>query len=103
MTTRGVVLRPEAARDIEEARDWYDAQEPDLGAEFIEEIDATLARVAQLPGGYALVEDDVRRALVRRFPYGVFFVDDGDSIAVLAVFHLAMSPTRLGARVRANR
>jgi len=49
MTTREVVLRPEAARDIEEARDWYDAQEPDLGAEFIEEIDAKLTRVAQLP------------------------------------------------------
>jgi plasmid stabilization system protein ParE len=51
MTTREVVLRPEAARDIEETRDWYDAQEPDLGAEFIEEIDATLMRVAEMPGG----------------------------------------------------
>ena len=103
MTIRELVMRPEAAHDIEDARDWYDAQEPDLGAEFLEEVDATLTRVAELPGGYALVEDDIRRALVRRFPYGVFFIDDGDSIAVLAVFHLAMSPARLGARARADR
>jgi hypothetical protein len=62
-----------------------------------------LVRVAETPGGYALVEDDVRRALVRRFPYGVFFVDDDDSIAVIAVFHLAMSPSRLDARARERR
>ncbi|MEP6618984.1 MAG: type II toxin-antitoxin system RelE/ParE family toxin [bacterium] len=86
-----ISFRPQARAEIREARGWYEAQVPGLGRVFIAELDATLAFLKLHPQMYGIVSDDgnVRRALLRRFPYSlVYEVLTADDLIVLACRHV---------------
>lgn len=93
-----LVLREAAAEDIVDAQRWYEAQAPGLGARFTSAIERTLALIESNPVAYQVVDDPIRRAVVRKFPYNVFYVPEEDHVVVLAVFHQAMDPGRLTTR-----
>lgn len=93
-----VRFRPEAETDLAEAQAWYDEQRAGLGDELLEEIHAVVRRVAAMPAQFPLVHGETRRALVRRFPYAVFFVAGVDGPTVLGVFHQAVDPARSRSR-----
>jgi plasmid stabilization system protein ParE len=93
-----LVLRRAAVGDIEDAQLWYEGQEPGLGDRFLAAVERTLALVEKNPYVYQLVEDEIRRAVVRKFPYNVFYLPEVERVVVLAVFHQAMSPGRLASR-----
>jgi toxin ParE1/3/4 len=81
-----------ALREIGEAREWYELQSSGLGEEFIAAIELQLKRLEQAPLLYAEVIPNVRRALLPRFPYGLFYVVRGNLIHILAVLHDARNP-----------
>ena len=64
-----VVVRELAERDMEEAFDWYEGQRPGLGVQFTTAIDRHLSRISGNPEVCQVVLGEVRRAVVRRFPY----------------------------------
>lgn len=66
------IFRREARADVLDAYRWYEQQEPGLGAEFCEELRATIQRVRENPKGYRVLHRDTRRARLKRFPYGIF-------------------------------
>ena len=71
-----VHLRPEAEADVSDAARWYEAQRSGLGSEFLDEVLRTLSSISEYPDPYPRVSGDVRRAVMRRFPFGVFYVMD---------------------------
>lgn len=83
-----------ALREIAHAQEWYELQSPGLGHEFLSAIELQLKRLEQAPLLYAEVIPRVRRALLPRFPYGLFYVLRDDFIHILAVIHEARSPNR---------
>lgn len=83
-----------ALRETGEAQAWYDLQSQGLGDEFIAAIELQLRRLEQAPLLYAEVIPGVRRALLPRFPYGLFYAMRGNLIHVLAVLHDARNPKR---------
>ena len=83
-----------ALQEIGEAHEWYDAQNPGLGDEFVAATELQLKRLEQAPALYAEVIPGVRRALLPRFPYGLFFTVRHDLVHVLGVIHNARSPRR---------
>ena len=83
-----------ALRETGEAYTWYESQNPGLGEEFLAAIDLQLKRLEQAPSQYAEVIAGVRRALLPRFPYGVFYATRNDLVHVLPVVHTARSPRR---------
>jgi hypothetical protein len=85
-------VRPEAELDAEEAGAWYEGERVGLGAEFLLELRATFIRIEQAPLQFPLVDGDIRRAILHRFPFGVFFVAEGDLATVLAITHLHRHP-----------
>ena len=85
-------LRDEADRDIALAASWYEEQRAGLGQEFLDELLATLGTIAEQPRAYPVLHRDVRRALMRRFPFGVFFQTTASDIVVVAVFHGSRHP-----------
>ena len=93
MTPR-LVFRPEAEAELLDARAWYEGERIGLGANFAVAVEATVAAILQDPLAYPRVKDDTRRALVRRFPYAVYFRPIGDEIIVLAVMHGRRLPRR---------
>ena len=81
-------------REIGEAQEWYELQSPGLGEEFIAAMELQLKRLEQAPLLYAEVIPRVRRALLPRFPYGVFYAVRGNLVHILAVLHDARNPRR---------
>ena len=85
-------VRPEAEADLAEAKRWYDERREGLGADFVLCVEEALEKVRRNPEIHPVVYRDVRRAIVRRFPYGVFCRIVGAKIIVLGVFHGRRNP-----------
>ena len=92
MSSMKINVRPAALDEMERAWSWYEEQRPGLGDEFRACVDAALAAVARDPRAYPRVEGELRRALVRRFPYVVMYLEEPDRVEVIAVFHGARDP-----------
>jgi plasmid stabilization system protein ParE len=86
-----LVLRRAAKRDLEEAQRRYEDRRPGLGQEFLSSVEAKLALIRDFPLISPRVDPRVRRARTERFPYGIFYTIDGQTIRVLAVLHNARS------------
>jgi plasmid stabilization system protein ParE len=71
-----VKLDPEARAEVGGAMRWYDDDNRDLGEAFLTEVERVFQRIEAMPLTFAVLgEDDrIRRAVVRRFPYVVYFV-----------------------------
>lgn len=89
---RRLVVQPQCDLDIQAAAVWYEDQRSGLGASFLEELDHVFGRIVNNPRQFPRLEDEVQRALLRRFPYGVYFHAGEGNIHVLAVLHLHRHP-----------
>jgi plasmid stabilization system protein ParE len=87
-----VYVRPEARDDIEQASTWYERQRPGLGDNFLEQVLDALDRIAENPETYPIVHRQTRRAVLRRFPFGVFYRVEDDAIVVIAIIHSNQDP-----------
>jgi plasmid stabilization system protein ParE len=81
---RRVLTTPEA--------DWYEAQRPGLGPDFLAEVAAIFSYLEAFPEAHAAIRGETRRAIVHRFPYSAFYVVDPDSISVTGVLHFRRDP-----------
>lgn len=93
-----VEFRPAAAADLEEASDWYEAKKLGLGIEFLESVRAALDAIVKNPNQYPVLYRNTRRALVKRFPYGIFYRIIKDRILVIACMHGRRRPARWKSR-----
>lgn len=83
-----LVFRPEVRDDLSDAYDWYDErQQAGLGDDFIDCVDNLLNRICIMPESYAIVYRDVRRAVIKRFPYAVYYRVISSRVVVTAIFH----------------
>ena len=82
-----------ARAELIEAQDWYEDEAAGLGRRFREAIDALTERMSTNPLQFPVVYKNVRRALLRRFPYSLFFVIDDDTLLVIACFHASRDPS----------
>jgi len=85
--TLPVVLRPEASRDAEEARDYLEAQRAGRGQAFLDRLKDSLARIGAMSEMYGVVWRNVRAARLRQFTYVVYYRVHDDRVEVLAVMH----------------
>jgi plasmid stabilization system protein ParE len=91
-------LSPEAQAEFDEAVDWYEHQ-AGLGLDFVDRVRSVLNQIASLPEMYPVISGDVRRALIRRTPYAVYYRITPGRIDVIAVYHGSRDP--YGWRTRA--
>ena len=88
------VIFTQAARgELIEAQDWYEGEATGLGRRFRQAIDALIDRMSDYPRQFPIVFKNVRRALLRRFPYSLFFVLEDDALIVIACFHASRDPS----------
>jgi plasmid stabilization system protein ParE len=87
-----LVLSDESEKDISAAYTWYEKQRAGLGDEFFLCLDAAFAGIARAPKTYEAMYLNIRRAVIMRFPYSIFFVEEPDRVFVLAVFHASRNP-----------
>ena len=91
-----LIVRPLAEGDLEQAYQWYEGQSEGLGAEFIRAVDAVFAALERQPEQYPVTHGQIRRALLRRFPYAVYYVirEDRRLVQVIACLHQRQNPRR---------
>jgi plasmid stabilization system protein ParE len=87
-----LVFRPQVRDELDETFNWYESQQLGLGDEFLDCVDATLNFICLLPESYPAVYRDVRRAVVKRFPYIVYYRIVSSRVIVTAVFHGSRNP-----------
>ena len=80
--------------ELQEATEFYEAAEQGLGAMFLDEVEAALARIEAHPLAWTPLSPRTRRCRTHRFPYGVFYQIRGDEIVVLSVMDLRRDPKR---------
>lgn len=85
-------FRPEVADDLTDARSWYEERRQGLGDELLDEVERCVRGIATTPLVCQVVHREVRRSLVRRFPYAIYFVFRDGEITVLAVLHAHRDP-----------
>lgn len=88
------VVRPPAEADVRAAFEWYEAQAQGLGHEFLRAVDACYAIIGRWPEAFPVVYKGVRRALLRRFPYVVYYNLTEDTVAIVACVHGKQHPRR---------
>ena len=89
-----VRLRQEAEEDLADAATWYEAQRRGLGNDFLDQALATFAMIAKNPVMFPAVHRNTRRALLHRFPFGVYYRIEADAIVVVSVMHGSRDPRR---------
>ena len=99
---RRVVLTPRALADVDDASVWYDKQRQGLGAKFRTFLDRTIERIIRTPEMFEVVHEGVRRAILRRFPFCVYFRVEGSRVVVLGVIHTSRSDEVWRSRIEDN-
>ncbi len=92
-----VRLLAEAQAEASEAACWYDDRQVGLGEEFVEALAKRLAEIEEHPDRFSRLETirttrEIRRTLVRRFPYNVIYEVLPDEVIVLAIAHTSRRP-----------
>ncbi len=79
-------FHPEAESEFLEAIDYYEGKEKGLGYDFALEIYSTIERILAHSFAWPIIEENIRRALVRRFPYGVLYSQIEEEIFIIAYY-----------------
>jgi len=89
-----IEFAPSAHEELGAAMEWYEALSAGLGVRFFESVDKALGVVAHAPYSFPVWERDerVRKFVVDKFPYVIFYREDLLTIEVVAVAHTAREP-----------
>lgn len=92
-------LLPEARDEYDAAADWYEQQRAGLGADFTARVEDVFNRIAANPRLHAKVYNDVRKAVVKKFPYVVLYQEEPAEVLVISVFRTSRDPSVWQSRV----
>ena len=87
-----VVQHPEAAAELIEASRYYEQSVRTLGVQFLEAVEEAVAKIAAGPERWPIMEDEIRRFLMWRFPYAIYYRIYPDHIRILAFKHHSRHP-----------
>ena len=85
-------FHPEAEFEFVQAIEYYEEREEGLGQDFAVEVYSAIERAVSYPKAWPILKEDVRRSLVRRFPYGILYAEQDKEIHIVAVMHLRRNP-----------
>ena len=86
------VFHPEAGEEYTQAIQHYVAVTPELGGRFYDEMERVIQEVCRQPDRFFRFSPPARRALARKFPYSVIYLDEPDRVWIVAVMHAKRRP-----------
>ena len=92
MSLYRLIINPFAEKDLQVSIDWYNHQKENLGDDFILEVENILLKIHDNPLQFPKVKGKIRRAVLKRFPFGVYFFIRKDIINIFAIFHFSRNP-----------
>src|SRR4051812_13874246 len=97
-----LLLSDETRLDIFEAFLWYEEQRTELGFDFELCLEAGLNTIQRNPFSCQIKYDSSRVHFINRFPYGIHYIIEDESIKVFGVFHMYKNPTDWTERINPN-
>ncbi|MGH7192725.1 MAG: type II toxin-antitoxin system RelE/ParE family toxin [Candidatus Saccharimonadales bacterium] len=94
-----LIIASAAEEDVDLAVRWYEEQRAGVGAQFLQQFRACTKRIANSPEMHAVIAGDYRRAMLRQFPYAVFYEFINDTVTIYAVLHTARDSTVWQSRI----
>ena len=85
-------FHPEAEAEFNKAIDYYEEIESGLGFDFAIEVYSAIQRSHTFPKAWPIIEGNIRRSLVRRFPFGILYSEEAEGIFIAAVMNLHRHP-----------
>lgn len=87
-----VQLHRDAEKELYAAIDYYEDCNKGLGYDFAIEVHSAIERITAYPKAWPVLDDGIRRCLTRRFPFGILYTIEHDTIYILAVMNLHREP-----------
>ena len=88
-----LILIDETEQDVANAYAWYEERRPGLDDECLAAIRAATKRVQAEPHVHPRVQGEIRRLLVKRFPYSILYREESERVVIIAVFHAKRDPS----------
>lgn len=88
-----------AEAELLRAQAWYDERVPGLGERFFDAVDTIVARISETPQQFPLAHPHIRRALVRRFPFALYFRIEREGAFVIACVHTSRAAEQWRSRL----
>ena len=86
------VFHPDALTEYAAAVQYYTERRVELAQAFINAVEDAINRIRELPTRWQIIDEDVRRCLTRKFPYGILYTIEQDYILMLAIMHCSREP-----------
>lgn len=87
-----LIYHPHAEAELIDAAQYYEQQVDGLGAEFLNAIEAAVATIQAAPQRWVIVESEVRRYVVLRFPFAIHYRFLPDTLRIIAIKHHSWHP-----------
>ena len=85
-------FHPEAEIEFNKSIDYYEEIGSGLGYDLALEVYSTIKRSVEFPDAWTVFEGEIRRSLVKRFPYGILYSKEQKGIFIVAVMNLYRQP-----------
>ena len=86
------IFHPAALIEYSEAVQYYTQNRIALAQAFIDAVENTIYRIRESPTTWQIIDEDVRRCMTRKFPYGILYTVEEDEILILAIMHCSREP-----------
>jgi plasmid stabilization system protein ParE len=86
------VFHPEVLTEYAESVQYYMERRVEVAQAFIDAVEDAVYRIRESPTRYIVIDEDVRRCMIRKFPYGILYTIEQDYILILAVMHCSREP-----------
>lgn len=104
MSARGYRLHPAATEELDAAGEWYDAQRPGLSLELLDAVHDAIALIVERPAAWqrdgVVASREIRRFVMRRFPFSIVYYVVDDLVRIVAIAHAKRRPGYWRVRVR---
>lgn len=86
--------------EIEESKKYYNLQKSDFGLDFKGDVFNAINNIASYPNLYPIIDVDIRRCLLHRFPFSIFYTIKQDTVVILTVAHQHRKPNYWADRIK---
>ncbi|WP_070138328.1 type II toxin-antitoxin system RelE/ParE family toxin [Crocinitomix algicola] len=87
-----LITSPIADKDVEKAIKYYIETKTELAKAFLKEVRAVKKYLIKNPKKIQVRYSNVRIAFLKKFPYGIHFVFENDTIVIVGIFHTSKNP-----------
>ena len=93
-------FHPAALTEYSEAVQFYAETEIKIAQDFINAVEDAIFRIIESPKRYPVTNEDIRRCLIRKFPYAILYSIEDEYILIVAVMHCSRKPKYWQERIK---